>query len=53
MRGQESLELLVAEDYLKVVEAKISHIINETFYSIPTDSSNCCYLNRLIPGVST
>ena len=51
MRDQESSELLV-EGYQKAVRAKLLHIFNETFYSIPTDSANCCYLNRLILGSS-
>ena len=53
MRGWESSELPVAEDYLKAIRAKLSHIVDETFYSIPIDGANCCYLNSLIPGAST
>ena len=43
MWGEEPLELLVAEGYMIAVGAKPSHIVDETFCSIPTYGANCCY----------
>ena len=36
--------------YLTVVEAKLLHPVNETLCSVPTDDTNCCYLDCLISG---
>ena len=47
-----TVELLVAKGYWKAVGAKLLHVINETFCSIPTDGANCCYLVRLISKAS-
>ena len=38
--------------YLIAVEAKLLLPVNETFYSISTDSANCCYLDRLTSRAS-
>ena len=38
--------------YLTIVEHKLLQPVNETFYSIPIDGANCCYLDRLISGAS-
>ena len=45
--GGELSELLVAEGYWITVGAKPSHVVDETFCSIPTYGANCCYLDRL------
>ena len=39
--------------YLKVVGAKLLHVVNETFYSIPTNGANFRYLIRLTSKAST
>ena len=33
--------------YWKVVGAKLFHVVDETFCLIPTDGTNCRYLDRL------
>ena len=43
----------MTKGYSKVVGAKLSHVVDETFYSIPTDGANYRYLVRLIFGAST
>ena len=50
-KGEPS-ELLEATGYWIVVRAKLLHVIDETFCSIPTDSGNCRYLDRLTFGAS-
>ena len=40
----------MAKGYLKVVRAKFLHVVDETFYSIPTDDANCQYLVLLTFG---
>ena len=52
MWNGEPLELLKATSYWIVVGAKLLHVINETFCSIPTDGANCRYLVRLSFGAS-
>ena len=37
---------------MKAVGAKLLHVVDETFYSIPIDGANCRYLVRLTSGVS-
>ena len=48
MWGREPSDLLVVEGYWIVVGAKPLHIVDETFCSIPTNDTNCCYLDRLV-----
>ena len=50
MQGWESSELLVVKGYQKVVGAKIVHVVDETFCTIPTDGANCQYLVCLTSG---
>ena len=38
--------------YLITVEAKLLQPVNKTFYSIPTDDANGCFLDRLTSGAS-
>ena len=33
--------------YLKTIEAKLSQPVNETFYLVPINGANCCYLDHL------
>ena len=51
--GGEPSELLVAEGYWIAVRAKPLLVVNETFGSVPVESSNCCYLDRLTFEAST
>ena len=48
----EQLELLVTKGYQKAVGAKLLHVVDETFCSIPNDSTNYRYLVRLTSGAS-
>ena len=34
--------------YLKAAEAKLLQHVSETFCLVPTNDTNCCYLDRLI-----
>ena len=43
----ESLELLEATGYWIAIRAKLLHVVDDTFCSIPTDAANCCYLDHL------
>ena len=52
MWKNELSELLVAKGYWKVVGAKLLHVVDVTFCSIPTDDANFCYLDRLTFGAS-
>ena len=38
--------------YLIAVESKLLQPVKETFYSVPIDGANCCYLDRLTSGAS-
>ena len=42
----------MAKGYWRAVGAKLSHIVDEPFCSIPIDNANCCCLDRLIFGAS-
>ena len=53
MREWELLELLVVEGYWIAVRAKPLHVVDDTFCSVFTYGSNCCYLDPLIFGAST
>ena len=48
----EQSKLLVAKGYWQVVGAKLLRVVDETFCSIPTDGTNCCYLDRLTSRAS-
>ena len=48
MEERELLELLVEKENLKFIGSKFLHVVDETFYSIPTNGVNCCSLNCLI-----
>ena len=48
----EPLELLVMKGYWKSVRANLLRVVDETFCSIPIDSANCRYLDRLTFGTS-
>ena len=37
---------------LEVVGAKLLHVVNENFCSIPIDDTNCHYLDHLTSGAS-
>ena len=39
----------MAKGYWIAIGAKPLHVIDETFYSIPTDGANCRYLNCKTP----
>ena len=43
----------MTKGYWKTVGAKILRVVDETFCSIPTDDTSCCYLDRLTFGAST
>ena len=49
----ESSVLLVSKGYWKAFGAKLLRVVDETFCSIPTDSANCCYLDRLTSWASS
>ena len=40
----------MVEGYWIAIGAKPLHIVDENFCSIPTDGTNCCYLDHLIFG---
>ena len=50
-KGEPS-ELLGAKVYWIVVKAKLLHVVDETFCSIPTYGANFCYLDPLTSGAS-
>ena len=43
----------MAKGYQKAVEAKLLHVVDEAFYSIPIDSASCFFLDPLISWAST
>ena len=49
----EPLKLPVAKSYWKVVGAKLLRVVDDTFYLILTDGTDCCYLDRLTSWAST
>ena len=50
-KGEPS-DLLVAKGYWKAVGAKLFHVVDKTFYLIPTDGGSCCHLDRLTSKAS-
>ena len=46
-------ELLEATGYWIEIAAKLLHVVDETFCSIPIDDANCRYLDRLTIKAST
>ena len=50
MWGGEPSELLVTKGYWIAVGAKPLYVVDETFCSIPTNGTNCRYLDRLTFG---
>ena len=50
-KGEPS-ELLAVKGYWIAIGAKLLHIVDETFCSIPTYGANCRYLDRLTSGAS-
>ena len=46
LKGELS-ELLEATGYWIEIVAKLLHVVDETFFSIPIDDANCHYLDRL------
>ena len=48
----ESSELLEAMGYWIAIGSKLLHVVDETFCSIPTDTTNCCYLDLLTSRAS-
>ena len=53
MFNGEPSQLLVAKGYWKSIRAKLLHVVDDIFCSIPIDNANCCYLDHLIYGAST
>ena len=52
MWDEEPSELLMAKGYCTAVRANPLHVVDETFFFIPTYSANCRYLDRLTFGAS-
>ena len=43
----------MVKGYWTIIGAKPLQPVDETFYSLPTDNANCCYLDCLTLGAST